>query len=162
MTAKYTLTEEEYLACIKVSEIIKKAGTKEIVESVLLGLVMIYQFYVIFSGQANGLSYLVILLSIILIAMLWLLPPYAMKKRARELAQGKGLEVNVTETEIEVTEDGGIWAIALENPPVVRKVNEDIYLVSTAKRHLPLKLSAFSEEDRPVMQELLGLEMEDE
>lgn len=113
----YALRREEVLACLKRNEFSKHTGRRRIVETVALGVVAaLFLSSCFVNGWGSSQQSLLLgVLALALIAVIWIAPRVSVARRARELADGKKLHVQVYPDCVQVCREGGQpWEIALD------------------------------------------------
>ena len=109
----YILTQDEIFSCLKESGICKTTGRRAVVESIILGALFLLFGCSYFMGHdKNALVFAAI--SLLLIPIIWLVPYFGIKKRARELADGKEIEIEIYPDVIEIGNGEGYWEIPLD------------------------------------------------
>lgn len=109
----YTLTREEAVACLKRAHIYKTTGRRAWLESGILAVAAAL-FFVSYALYQGGYNLVLGILSLALIAVIWLVPYFDMRKRADEVAGGKKIEVEIYPDEVVVGSGEGQWEISLD------------------------------------------------
>lgn len=109
----YTLSREEAVACLKRAHIYKTTGRRAWLESGILAIAAAL-FFVSYFLYQGGYNLVLGILSLVLIAVIWLVPYFDMRKRAEEIAGGKKVEVEIYPDEVVVGSGEGQWEIPLD------------------------------------------------
>lgn len=114
VSVSYVLKQEEVYAALRDAKMFKSAGKGQWVRSGLLVLVIAISVYnIILDHNYLGMGLFLILLSIALIAAIWVIPEMSMRGRAREEADGTEIHVELCSDRIQMlkmTDDLKDWA----------------------------------------------------
>lgn len=109
----FSLTTDEAYICLKNAGIFKTSGKRAVIYTVLMAVAAVCFFYSSFLGQNyNWMIFGVIALAVI--AVIWIVPYFQLKKLARENAKGNIIKVAVFHDRIEITGNQSTWNIALD------------------------------------------------
>jgi len=109
----YILRQQEILECLKRSGFCKTIGSRAVAESVILAIIAIaFMATYILQKDMNSLVFGVI--SLLLIAIIWVVPQLGMKRHAKELADGKEVHMEIYPDSIVMGENEGRWEIPLD------------------------------------------------
>lgn len=109
----YILRQEEILECLKKSGFIKTTGTRAVAETVIL-VALAVVFIVTYFLQKNANSLVFGVISLLLIAVIWIVPQQGMKRRAKDLADGKEIQMEIYPDNIVMGQGEGRWEIPLD------------------------------------------------
>lgn len=138
----YQLREREVLSCLKRSNYIKTTGKRAVGETVLLGAVGSWCFISSFFLHGGVNSLILGILSFLLIGVIWIVPQYAMRRRAKELAAAGNLLVFVYPDEVVVGEGKGEWHIPLDGTGELEEFDHLMVLFADEERMLCIPLRA--------------------
>lgn len=109
----YILNREEAMACLKRAQIYKTSGRRALLETGILAVAAVL-FFVSYGLYQGGYNLILGILSLVLVAAIWLVPYFDMRKRAEEVAGGKKIEVEIYPDEVVVGSGEGQWEIPLD------------------------------------------------
>jgi hypothetical protein len=109
----YILRQKEILESLKKSGFCKTTGTRAVAESVILAILAV-AFAVTYILQKDTNSLVFGIISLLLIAVIWIVPQQGLKRRAKELTDGKEIHMEIYPDSIVMGENEGRWEIPLD------------------------------------------------
>jgi len=109
----YALTQQEAYLCLKKAGIFKTSGKRAIVYTILMIIAAAGFFVSFLLGQnVNWLVFAII--SLLIIAVIWLVPYFQLKRLAKENAKGNVIKAKITEEKITIIGNDSSWKIPLD------------------------------------------------
>ncbi len=133
---RYTLTQDDYYACLKAEHPFKTTGNRAVVQTVLLalfGVLFAVTYFLVSPREVSSLVFSGICFAII--ALIWLVPYGSLRSRAKHLANGKTVTAEIFPDEIQIGEGEGAWVIPLDGTSYYEEM-EDLLVVSTPERRI--------------------------
>lgn len=127
----YTLTQQEAYQCLKRSKIIKTVGTRAVLFTIILSIAAI-GFFVSYFVQKNINNLVFALLSLLVIAVIWVFPTIHLKKLAKANADKRTICADIYTDRIDIGKDDKKWTIDLDNSNRF-KIYGDILLFYTTQ-----------------------------
>ena len=134
----YILRQEEILESLKQSGFCKTTGTRAVAEIVILAILTVV-FIVTYILQKDTNSLVFGVISLLLIAIIWIVPQQGMKRRAKELVDGKEIHMEIYPDSIVMGEGEGRWEIPLDGTAECEQAN-NLLLISFESRTIILPL----------------------
>ena len=130
----YVLTQDEMYQCLYHSNSFKTKGARAVVQSIILALAAVIFFIAYFVGdnQYSGYNLFFAIISLVMIAVIWIVPHLHMKSMAKMLADGKTIEVEIYPTHIDIGRDDGAWSIELDGTSEIEEF-DNIFMIFTQK-----------------------------
>lgn len=150
----YVLRPEEVFECLKRSGFSKTTGVRASVEAVILGIAAV-ACGVSYLMSWNGNSLLLAVICLVLIGVVCLVPHFGMKHRAKQIASGKELRVEVYPDEIQVGRGEGEWEIPLDGTSTLEEYEELMVLTTPQKRMLCIPMRSVEPSVLPDVQAML-------
>ncbi len=133
---RYTLTEEDLYDCLKAANPFKTTGVRAIVQSAILALFGVLFCITYFIESPPVTSSLVFSgLCFLMIGVIWLVPHFALKSRAKKLYTGQPVTAEIFPDEIQIGEGEGAWKIALDGTSSYLEL-ENLLVVRTPENRL--------------------------
>ena len=128
----YVLHEKEIFESLKISGFCKTMGKRAVIETIiLLILTVIFVISSIFNKNYDSLFFAVI--SLLLIGIIWIVPRQGMKNKAKFLANGKEIHVEIYPDEIQIHEGkNSEWNILLDGSSECT-IMDHIFIIKTPK-----------------------------
>ena len=109
----YSLTQQEAYLCLEKAGIFKTSGRRAVVYTVLMIIAAAGFFISFLVGQnVNWLVFAIV--SLLIIAVIWLVPYFQLKRLAKENAKGNVIKAKITEEKIVITGNDSSWKIPLD------------------------------------------------
>lgn len=109
----FSLTVDEAYTCLKNAGIFKTSGKRAVLYTVLMAIAAAGFFIsYVFGQNYNWLIFSVI--SLLVIAAIWIVPYVQLRKLAKENAKGNIIRAKVREDMIEITGENSTWEIPLD------------------------------------------------
>ncbi|MGN0470774.1 MAG: YcxB family protein [Acutalibacteraceae bacterium] len=130
----YVLTQDEMYRCLYHSNSFKTKGTRAVVQSIILAVAAVIFFITYFIGenQYGGYNIFFGIVSLVMIAVIWVVPHFHMKSMAKLLADGKTIETEIYPTHIDIGRDDGAWSIELDGSSEIEEF-DNIFMIYTQK-----------------------------
>ncbi len=129
----YALTKEEMYSCLNHSDMFKTKGAKAVIESIILALASVVFFTAYFtSTEFNSYNLFFGIISLLMIAIIWIVPYLHLKSMAKIMADGKTVEVEIYPTRIDIGRDIGAWSIELDGNSEIEEF-DNIFMIYTSK-----------------------------
>lgn len=137
----YSVREKEALQCLLHTGPCRTTGRRAIVETAILGVlaVLFLVQYIVYTKQ-DMLFFAGI--SLLVIAVIWIVPRFALKKRAHEIAQDSEVHLQIYPDVIEVYGKGRecLWEIPLNNTCMCRRIGNLLWIHKPGGKSLLLPL----------------------
>lgn len=150
----YVLTEEEYLKCLKHSEMYKSQGTGGIIRAVILGILSVI-FFILFFAYGSIPNLIFGFISLIFIAVLFIVPNIYMKSMAKTMADGKKIEAEIYPDSIEIGRDDGAWKIELDGTSTIKEFDNIIMIFADHNRSFAIPERAIEPDYLPEIKAIL-------
>lgn len=135
----YILKQQEIFECLKRSGFCKTTGSRAIAESVILAIMTVV-FTVTYFIQKNTDSLVFAVISLLLITVIWIIPRQGMKRRAKELADGKEISMKIYPDSIVMSQAESCWEIPLDGTSECSQFNNILMIYSQGRTViLPLR-----------------------
>ena len=130
----FVMTVEEMYSCLYHSDVIKKKGKRAVIQSIILGIASVIFFYVYFSSDSQFKEYDLFfgIFSLIMIAVIWIVPHLYLKSLTKKLADGNNIEAEIYPTHIDIGRDDGEWKIELDGTSSIIEF-DNIFMIFTEK-----------------------------
>lgn len=130
----YVLTQDEMYRCLYHSNSFKTKGTRAVVQSIILAVAAVIFFITYFIGdnQYSGYNIFFGIVSLVMIAVIWVVPHLHMKSMAKLMADGKTIETEIYPTHIDIGRDDGAWSIELDGSSEIEEF-DNIFMIYTQK-----------------------------
>lgn len=130
----YVLTQDEMYRCLYHSNSFKTKGARAVVQSIILALAAVIFFIAYFIGdnKYNGYNMFFGIVSLVMIAVIWVVPHLHIKSMAKLLADGKTIETEIYPTHIDIGRDDGAWSIELDGSSEIEEF-DNIFMIYTQK-----------------------------
>ena len=109
----YALTQQEAYLCLKKAGIFKTSGKRAIVYTILM-IIAAAGFVVSFLVGQNVNWLVFAIISLLIIAVIWLVPYFQLKRLAKENAKGNVIKAKITEEKITIIGNDSSWKIPLD------------------------------------------------
>lgn len=150
----YTLTEEEYLNCLKHSDIYKSQGVRGVVENIIFGVLAVLFFTLFFiTGEVSDAVFGSI--SLIFIAVLLVVPNLHMRSMAKSMADGKLIEAEIYPDSIEIGSGEGAWKIELDGTSSIKEFDNIIMIFADKNRSFAIPERAIEPDFLPEIKAIL-------
>lgn len=131
---KYTLSQDDFYQCFKSMKIFKTSGIRAVIETIILIVCAIPSLMAWFSGnaiQTQNVSVLLLpIICALLIVAIWLVPYFTLKRRAKNLADGKIITAEIFPDVIHIGEGEGSWEIPLDGTSYYEEF-ENLMVITT-------------------------------
>ena len=130
----YVLTQEEMFRCLYHSDIIKTKGARAVLQSIILGIAAVLFFVVFFTSKSQYSSFNLFfgIISLVMIAVIWIFPRLYLKSMAKTLADGNTIEAERYPTHIDIGREDGQWSIELDGTSKAEEF-DNIIMIFTEK-----------------------------
>lgn len=130
----YVLTQDEMYRCLYHSNSFKTKGARAVVQSIILALAAVIFFITYFIGDNQYGIYNMFfgIVSLVMIAVIWVVPYLHIKSMAKLLADGKTIETEIYPTHIDIGRDDGAWSIELDGSSEIEEF-DNIFMIYTQK-----------------------------
>ena len=131
----YVLTQDEMYRCLYHSNSFKTKGARAVVQSIILALAAVIFFIAYFVGddsQYGGYNIFFGIVSLVTIAVIWIVPHLHIKSMAKLMADGKTIETEIYPTRIDIGRDDGAWSIELDGTAEIEEF-DNIFMIYTQK-----------------------------
>lgn len=130
----YILTPDEMYKCLYHSDMYKTKGGRAVLQSIILLIAAILFFVSYLWGNEDFKGYHLFfsILSLVLIAVIWLVPHLHMKSMAKMMADGRKTEAEIYPTHISIGRDDGAWTIPLDGSCEIMEFDQ-IIMIFTKK-----------------------------
>ncbi|MDD6489839.1 MAG: YcxB family protein [Clostridia bacterium] len=130
----YVLTQDEMYRCLYHSNTFKTKGARAVVQSIILAVAAVIFFiaYFMSDNQYGGYNIFFGIVSLVMIAVIWVVPHLHMKSMAKLLADGKTIETEIYPTHIDIGRDDGAWSIELDGSSEIEEF-DNIFMIYTQK-----------------------------
>ena len=137
----YSIREKEVLQCLLHTGPIRTTGRRAVVETAILVLLAVL-FLVQYALYRKPEMLFFAGISLLVIAVIWIVPRFALRKRARELAQDSELHLQIYPDVVEVYGKGGehLWDVPLDNTYICRRIGNLLFISKTDGKSLLLPL----------------------
>lgn len=149
----YILRQEEILECLKKSGFIKTTGTRAVAETVILAVLAVV-FFVTYLLQQNTNALFFSIISLLLIAVIWIVPQQGMKHRAKELTDGKEIHMEIYPDTIVMGQGEGRWEIPLDGTSECEQ-DGSLFLIYSQDRTVILPLRSVEPSVLPEVQAMI-------
>ena len=112
----YVMTKDEMYKCLYHSDVYKTKGVRAAFSSVVFGLAAIGFMVAYFTtdGSLKNYNLFFSIFSLVMIALVWLVPHLHMKSMAKLSADGKKIEAEIYPDHIDIGSGKGAWSIDLD------------------------------------------------
>lgn len=130
----YVLTQDEMYKCLYHSDMIKTKGPRAVVQSIILAVAAVIFFIVYFTSNSKFNEYNIVfgIVSLVMIAVIWIVPHLHLKSMSKMLADGKTIEAEIYPTRIDIGRDDGQWCIELDGSSRIEEF-DNIIMIFTKK-----------------------------
>ena len=103
------LTQDEIYKCLYNSNLFKTKGKRAVIESIILGLaaVIFFSIYFTTTSQYNHYNLIFGIISLLTIAIIWIVPYVYLNNLAKMMADGKNIEAEIYPTHIDIGRNDG-------------------------------------------------------
>lgn len=151
---RYVLEKDEILTCLKHSGFYKTTGLRAIIETIVLAIAFLI-FFASFCVYATANNLVMSIVSLLLIAAIWLVPNIGMKKRSEELADGREIAMQIYPDEIQIGEGTHAWSIELDGTSRLAEFDGVIAIFTPEERIAALPVRVIDPADLPDIQAML-------
>lgn len=126
----YVMTREEMVKCLYHSNLYKTKGNRAIFASVLFGVAaVIFAAACFTTSQFRSANLFFSIFSLVMIALIWLVPYLHIQSMAKVMANGKTVEAEVYPDHIDIGSGDGAWSIELDGNCELSEF-DNIFLIS--------------------------------
>jgi hypothetical protein len=151
---RYVLEKDEILTCLKHSGFYKTTGLRAIIETIVLAIAFLI-FFASFCVYTTVNNLVMSIVSLLLIAAIWLVPNIGMKKRSEELADGREIAMQIYPDEIQIGEGTRAWSIELDGTSRLAEFDGVIAIFTPEGRIAALPMRVIDPADLPDIQAML-------
>ena len=137
----YQLTREEAMACLKKAHIYKTSGKRAGVETAIL-IAAAALFFVCYALYQDGYNLALGIFSLAVAGLVWLIPYFDLRRRAKEIAGGKKVEVEIYPDEVVVGSGEGQWNIPLDGTSSFAEFDDLMVLFTPKSAMLAIPMRA--------------------
>lgn len=132
----YVMTVDEMYKCLYHSDMIKTKGARAVIQSIILAFAAIIFTVVYFTSKSefNQFNLYFAGISLIMIAVIWIVPHWHLKSMAKMLADGKTIEAEIYPTHVDIGRDDGQWSIDLDGSATIEEFDNIIMIYSKKDR----------------------------
>ena len=132
----YVLTQDEMYKCLYNSNMFKTKGTRAVVESIILGIAAVIFFTIYFTttSQYNHYNLIFGIISLVTIAIIWIVPHIYLKRMSAMMADGKTIEAEIYPTHIDIGRNDGKWSIELDGKAQIQEFDNIIMIFTDHDR----------------------------
>lgn len=130
----FVLTPDEMYKCLYHSNMFKTKGVRAVIQSVILAFAAIVFFicYFMRNDQYSGYNLFFGIISLVMIAAIWIVPYLHLKSMAKMLADGKTVDVEIYPARLDIGRDDGAWSIELDGKAEIEEF-DNIFMIYTEK-----------------------------
>lgn len=150
----YVLRQEEAYTCLKRGRYTKTTGVRAGVEAGVTGLMAVL-FGVSYFLYGNTVNLVMAALCLVLCAVVVLVPHLGMKSRARQIANGRELHVEVYPDTVMIGRGDGQWEIPLDGTSCLEEFEEMLLLTTPKNKMLAIPLRSIEPAVLPDVQAML-------
>ncbi len=132
----YVMTKEEMYSCLYHSDVIKTKGARAVMQSVILAVAAVIFFIVYFTSRSQYNQYNLVfgIISLIMIAVIWIVPQWHLRSMSKMLADGKTIEAEIYPTHIDIGRDDGSWTIELDGKSKIEEFDNIVMIYTENDR----------------------------
>ncbi len=129
LKTQFALSDEEILETLKRANIYKTQGRRSVIYTIIMAVAAIGFFLsCIYGNNYNWLLFSI--LCIVVIAAIWLVPIFHLKKLARENSTGETIEIELTNEDITQKMGDKEWIIPLDKSGTL-EVGDEVLIIRT-------------------------------